>query len=118
MQCGFDGVLRPQGFCKDANPTLSANSGMHEELFSIVDQNVPITLSGSVAERLGFICRIQNVQAEKLYPVAQSYADVFAGLGQLKGVEYTMKLNPRAVGVVVPEKASSGSTSSKGQGGK
>lgn len=70
MQCDFDGVLPPQGFRKGANPTLLANSLMHEELFFIVNQNVPITLCSPVAERLAFICRIHNVRAEQLYPVA------------------------------------------------
>lgn len=81
---------------------LLANRREHEESFFVVEQNVPVTLSGSVAERLGFLCRVQNVHVEELFPAAQPFAEVFSGLGQLKGVEYTMKLKPGAVGVVVP----------------
>lgn len=55
-----------------------------------------------MAEHLGFRCRVQNVHVEELYPAAQPFAEVFSGLLQLKGVKYTMKLKPGAVGVVVP----------------
>ncbi|XP_075726285.1 uncharacterized protein LOC142768122 [Rhipicephalus microplus] len=81
---------------------LLANSRTHEASFLVMEHKVPITLSGSVAERLGFLRRIQNVHASELYLTAQPYTDVFSGLGQLKDVEYTMKLKPGAVGVVVP----------------
>lgn len=81
---------------------LSANGRAHEELFFVVEQHVPITLSGSVAERLGLLYRVQNVHLENLYQAAQPFAEVFKGLGQLKDVEYEMKLKPGTVGVVVP----------------
>ncbi|KAM7292185.1 uncharacterized protein ISCGN_025427 [Ixodes scapularis] len=77
-------------------------SAAHEELFFVVEQHVPITLSGSVAERLGLLYRVQNVHLENLYQAAQPFAEVFKGLAQLKDVEYEMKLKPGTVGVVVP----------------
>nr|XP_037283835.1 uncharacterized protein LOC119176582 [Rhipicephalus microplus] len=81
---------------------LRANSKEHEETFFVVEQNVPVTLSGLVAERLGFICRVQNVHVRQLYPAAQPFAEVFSGLGQLKGEEYAMKLKPGTIVIVVP----------------
>ncbi|XP_040358407.1 uncharacterized protein LOC121047334 [Ixodes scapularis] len=81
---------------------LSANGRAHEELFFVVEQHVPITLSGSFAERLGLLYRVQNVHLENLYQAAQPFAEVFKGLEQLKDVEYEMKLKPGTVGVVVP----------------
>ncbi|XP_072142027.1 uncharacterized protein [Dermacentor andersoni] len=81
---------------------LYANNKKCEEQFFVVEHDVPVTLSGAVAERLGFIYRIQKVSSEELYRPAQPFADVFSGLGQLKGVEYSMKLKPGSAGTVVP----------------
>ncbi|XP_054918602.1 uncharacterized protein [Dermacentor andersoni] len=81
---------------------LYANNKKCEEQFFVVEHDLPVTLSGAVAERLGFIYRIQKVSSEELYRPAQPFADVFSGLGQLKGVEYSMKLKPGSAGTVVP----------------
>ncbi|XP_049268784.1 uncharacterized protein LOC125757341 [Rhipicephalus sanguineus] len=81
--------------------TLSANARTKEQMFFIVEEDVPATLSGAAAESLGFIYRMRDIQQE-LYPPVQPFADVFEGLGQLKDFEYDMKLKPGAVGVVVP----------------
>lgn len=82
--------------------SLTANDKRHDETFFVIDQNMPVTLSGAAAESLGFIYRIDNVETQQLYPAAQSFADVSTGLGQRKNFEYEMKLKPGAVGVVVP----------------
>ncbi|XP_049515019.1 uncharacterized protein LOC125941552 [Dermacentor silvarum] len=82
--------------------TWKTNERVVPETFYIIEQNVPVTLSGSVAERLGFICRIQHIEVDELYPPAQHFAEVFSGLGELKGYEYEIKLKPGAVGVIVP----------------
>ncbi|XP_049269486.1 uncharacterized protein LOC119379086 [Rhipicephalus sanguineus] len=81
---------------------LSANERVVLETFYIIEQSVPVTLSGSAAERLEFIRRVQHIDVDQLYPPAQPFADVFTGLGELKDYEYEIKLKPGAVGVVVP----------------
>lgn len=81
---------------------LSVNNRKCEEEFFVVDQDVAVTLSGAVAERLGLIYRVQKVETEELYSPAQPFADIFSGLGQLKDVEYSIKLKPGSVGTVVP----------------
>ncbi|XP_077554016.1 uncharacterized protein LOC144168896 isoform X2 [Haemaphysalis longicornis] len=81
--------------------SLSVNDKQHDETFFVIEQNVPVTLSGAAAESLGLIYRIDSVETQ-LYPAAQPFADVFTGLGQLKNFEYDMKLKPGAAGVVVP----------------
>lgn len=63
----------------------------------MVEQSVPVTLSGSVAERLRFIIRVQNIEVDQLYPPAQPFADSFTGLGELKLYEYDIKIKPGAV---------------------
>lgn len=82
--------------------SLSVNDKQHDETFFVIEQNVPVTLSGAAAESLGLIYRIDSVETQQLYPAAQPFADVFTGLGQLKNFEYDMKLKPGAAGVVVP----------------
>ncbi|XP_049513828.1 uncharacterized protein K02A2.6-like [Dermacentor silvarum] len=82
--------------------TWKTNERVVPETFYIIEQNVPVTLSGSVAQRLGFICRVQHIEVDELYPPAQPFAEVFSGLGELKGYEYEIKLKPGAVGVIVP----------------
>ncbi|XP_077561967.1 uncharacterized protein LOC144178178 isoform X5 [Haemaphysalis longicornis] len=82
--------------------SLSVNDKQHDETFFVIEQNVPVTLSGAAAETLGLIYRIDSVETQPLYPAAQPFADVFTGLGQLKNFEYDMKLKPGAAGVVVP----------------
>ncbi|XP_049271822.1 uncharacterized protein LOC125758530 [Rhipicephalus sanguineus] len=81
---------------------LSANERVVLETFYIIEQSVPVTLSGSAAERLEFIRRVQHIDVDQLYPPAPPFADVFTGLGELKDYEYEIKLKPGAVGVVVP----------------
>ncbi|XP_049267621.1 uncharacterized protein LOC119377894 isoform X2 [Rhipicephalus sanguineus] len=82
--------------------SLSVNDKQHDETFFVIEQNVPVTLSGAAAESLGLIYRVDSVETQQLYPEAQPFTDVFTGLGQLKNFEYEMKLKPGAVGVVVP----------------
>lgn len=82
--------------------SLSVNDKQHDETFFVIEQNVPVTLSGAAAESLGLIYRVDSVETQQLYPAAQPFTDVFTGLGQLKNFEYEMKLKPGAVGVVVP----------------
>ncbi|XP_075750004.1 uncharacterized protein LOC142814703 isoform X1 [Rhipicephalus microplus] len=82
--------------------SLSVNDKQHDETFFVIEQNVPVTLSGAAAESLGLIYRVDSVETQQLYPAAQPFADVFTGLGQLKNFECEMKLKPGAVGVVVP----------------
>ncbi|XP_077528568.1 uncharacterized protein LOC144140949 [Haemaphysalis longicornis] len=81
---------------------LSANDRVVPETFCIVDQSVPVTLSGSATERLGFIVRVRHIDVDQLYPPAQPFAEIFTGLGELKDYEYEIKLKLGAVGVVVP----------------
>ncbi|XP_075724095.1 uncharacterized protein LOC142766130 [Rhipicephalus microplus] len=82
--------------------SLSVNDKQHDETFFVIEQNVPVTLSGAAAESLGLIYRVDSVETQQLYPAAQPFTDVFTGLGQLKNFEYEMKLKPGAVSVVVP----------------
>lgn len=67
---------------------LSANERVIQETFYIIEQSVPVTLSGSAAERLEFIRRVQHIDVDQLYQPAQPFADVFTGLGELKDYEY------------------------------
>ncbi|KAH9378805.1 hypothetical protein HPB48_014772 [Haemaphysalis longicornis] len=63
--------------------SLSVNDKQHAETFFVIEQNVPVTLSGAAAESLGLIYRIDSVETQ-LYPAAQPFADFSTGLGQLK----------------------------------
>lgn len=81
---------------------LSANEKAHEETFFVVEQDMPVTLSGTAAERLGFISCFQSVQHDHIYTPAQPFAEVFKGLGQPKHFKYKMKLKPGTTGVIVP----------------
>lgn len=72
------------------------------ESFFVVERHLPATSSGTVTERLGFILRTHNVVIKQLYPAAVSFADILKGLGQLKDVEYAMKLKPDSVRIAVP----------------
>lgn len=73
-----------------------------ETNFFVVEGDVPITLSGSVAEQLGLLRRVASVEQPELYEIAEAYEDVFSGLGMLTGVIYHMKLKPEAQGVIRP----------------
>ncbi|XP_037571213.2 uncharacterized protein LOC119453257 [Dermacentor silvarum] len=97
--CRFSKGLHAEPREDDKSPS---NERVVPETFYIIEQSVPVTLSGSVAERLGFICRVQHIEVDELYPPAQPFAEVFSGLGELKGYEYEIKLKPGAVGVIVP----------------
>lgn len=81
---------------------VSGPDASFETDFFVVEEDVPLTLSGSVAEKLGLLLRLASVEQRELYEAAKHYADVFDGLGSLKGIVYHMKLKPGSQGVVRP----------------
>lgn len=81
---------------------VSGTDASYETDFFVVEEDVPLTLSGSVAEQLGLLLRLASVEPHELYEAAKHYADVFDGLGSLKGVVYHMKLKPGSQGIVRP----------------
>lgn len=83
---------------------LTLRCGTHTTTaqFFVMDQNIPPTLSGSVAEELGLIKRMATITSSDLYEAAKPFDDVFQGLGRLKNVSYRMKLKPGAQGIVKP----------------
>ncbi|XP_075738789.1 uncharacterized protein K02A2.6 isoform X3 [Rhipicephalus microplus] len=70
--------------------------------FFVVDDEIAVTLSGTVAEELGLLQRVCSVDQIELYGTAKPYEDVFEGLGQLEGIVYHLKLKPGSQGVVKP----------------
>ncbi|KAH7981307.1 hypothetical protein HPB49_023064 [Dermacentor silvarum] len=62
--------------------------------FFIVPQNVPVTISGNISERLGLISRVRSVDALPSQDPTAGFGDVFQGLGELKGVTYHIELKP------------------------
>nr|XP_037288891.1 uncharacterized protein LOC119181752 [Rhipicephalus microplus] len=70
--------------------------------FFVVDDEIAVTLSGTVAEELGLLQRVCSVDQLELYGTAKPYEDVFEGLGQLEGIVYHLKLKPGSQGVVKP----------------
>lgn len=68
--------------------------------FFVVEDDVSVTLSGSVAEKLGLVRRIASLEQQDTYDIVKPYEDVFTGLGELKGGIYHLKLKPGSQGVV------------------
>ncbi|KAK8782784.1 hypothetical protein V5799_015874 [Amblyomma americanum] len=79
---------------------VTGPEGTFETTFFVMEDDIPVTLSGSVAEKLGLIRRIASLEHQELYDVVKPYEDVFSGLGELKGVVYHLKLKPGSQGVV------------------
>lgn len=67
-----------------------------------MDEDIAVTLSGTVAEELGLLQRVCSIEQTELYGAAKPYEDVFEGLGQLEGIVYHLKLKPGSQGVVKP----------------
>ncbi|XP_075736510.1 uncharacterized protein LOC142776543 [Rhipicephalus microplus] len=67
--------------------------------FFVVEDNVSVTLSGSVAEKLGLVHRVASLEQDT-YDVVKPYEDVSTGLDRHSCVIYHLKLKPGSRGVV------------------
>lgn len=78
---------------------LSHNGQCTEAEFFIVKPEVPVTLSGYDAERLGLISRKSSTDVAGCNE-PQGFEDAFRGLGELEGVAHHMQLKPGVQGTV------------------
>ncbi|XP_022805060.1 uncharacterized protein K02A2.6-like [Stylophora pistillata] len=67
--------------------------------FILVEQDLPSILGLRSCLDLGLIKRIYRIEEENL---ESEYADVFEGLGEVKGVQYKIQIDPNATPVVHP----------------
>ena len=74
--------------------------------FILVEQDLPSILGLKSCLDLGLIKRIYRLEEENL---ESEYADVFEGLGEIKGVQHKIQIDPNATPVVHPPPPPSGS---------
>ena len=67
--------------------------------FILIEQDLPSILGLKSCLELGLIKRIYHLQEENL---ESEYADVFEGLGEIKGVQHKIQIDPNATPVVHP----------------
>ena len=67
--------------------------------FILTEQDLPSVLGLKPFLDLGLIKRIYHLQKENL---ESEYADVFEGLGEIKGVQHKIQIDPNATKVVHP----------------
>ena len=67
--------------------------------FILIEQDLPSILGLKSCLDLGLIKRIYHLQEENL---ESEYADVFEGLGEIKGVQHKIQIDPNATPVVHP----------------
>ena len=74
--------------------------------FILVEQDLPSILGLKSCLDLDLIKRIYRLEEENL---GSEYADVFEGLGEIKGVQHKIQIDPNATPVVHPPPLRSGS---------
>lgn len=67
--------------------------------FILIEQDLPSILGLKSCLDLGLIKRIYHLQEENL---ESEYAGVFQGLGEVKGVQHKVQIDPNATTVVHP----------------
>ena len=67
--------------------------------FILVEQDLPPILGLKSCLELGLVQRIYSLKEENL---ESEYADVFEGLGEIRGVQHKIKIDPNATPVIHP----------------
>ncbi len=73
---------------------------IHLLTFNVISQDAPSILGLPGIEELGLVQRVYSASCDD--ELLQEFSDVFEGLGQIKGVEHTIRLKENAIPVVHP----------------
>lgn len=80
---------------------LNYQGAAAEPVFFVVREAVPFTLTGVASEELKLVKRLYSVQHANCN-IAMEFKDIFEGVGVIKNVVYSMKVESGSKGIVKP----------------